>query len=86
MPDVFAHGMLSMAWLGRLLTNWMPQQQLRSFEARFVGITHLQNAVTCTGHIVEKMEVDGERRVRVAIQSANQYGEVKVLGEAVIAV
>jgi acyl dehydratase len=25
MPDVFAHGMLSMAWLGRLLTNWVPQ-------------------------------------------------------------
>jgi acyl dehydratase len=22
MPDVFAHGMLSMAWLGRLLTQW----------------------------------------------------------------
>lgn len=86
MPDVFAHGMLSMAWLGRLLTKWVPQQQLRSFEARFVGITHLQNAVTCTGHIVEKMEGDGESRVRVAIQSANQYGEVKMLGEAVIAV
>ena len=24
MPDVFAHGMLSMAWLGRLLTDWVP--------------------------------------------------------------
>ena len=22
MPDVFAHGMLSMAYLGRMLTNW----------------------------------------------------------------
>jgi len=85
MPDVFAHGMLSMAWLGRLLTNWVPQQRLRSFEARFVSITHLQNAVTCTGLVVEKLEVDGERRIRVSIQSANQYGESKVLGEAVIA-
>ena len=27
MPDVFAHGMLSMAWLGRLLTNWAPQRE-----------------------------------------------------------
>ena len=25
MPDVFAHGMLVMAYLGRTLTNWMPQ-------------------------------------------------------------
>ena len=25
MPDVFAHGMLSMAYLGRMLTDWQPQ-------------------------------------------------------------
>ena len=29
MPDVFAHGMLSMAYLGRMLTNWQPQAKLR---------------------------------------------------------
>ena len=29
MPDVFAHGMLSMAYLGRMLTNWQPQAQVR---------------------------------------------------------
>lgn len=27
-PDVFAHGMLSAAYLGRLLTNWVPQSQI----------------------------------------------------------
>lgn len=26
MPDVFAHGMLSVAWLGRQLTDWWPQE------------------------------------------------------------
>ena len=41
MPDVFAHGMLSMAWLGRLLTQWVDQRRLREFSARFTGITHL---------------------------------------------
>ncbi len=25
-PGVFAHGMLSMAWLARLLTDWLPQE------------------------------------------------------------
>ncbi|MDO9178724.1 MAG: MaoC family dehydratase [Agitococcus sp.] len=86
MPDVFAHGMLSMAWLGRLLTQWVPQMQLREINTRFAGITHLGHIITCTGRVVEKFENEGAKLVRVEIQSANQYGEVKILGDAVIAI
>ncbi|MFM0549639.1 MaoC family dehydratase [Paraburkholderia sediminicola] len=85
MPDVFAHGMLSMAYLGRLLSGWVDQRQLRQFGVRFVGITHLGHRITCSGRVVEKFEADGERRVKVEIQTANQYGEPRVLGDAVIA-
>jgi acyl dehydratase len=59
MPDVFAQGMLGMAWLGRLLTSWAPQSRLRQFDARFQGITHLL--------------------------SANQFGQTKIVGEALVA-
>ncbi len=86
MPDTFAHGMLSMAWLGRLLTNWVPQQQLRNFNVRFTGITYPGAVITCTGKVVEKLERNGEKLVKVEIQTANQHGEVKVLGDALIAV
>ncbi|MCE4070580.1 MULTISPECIES: MaoC family dehydratase [Pseudomonas] len=85
MPDVFAHGMLSMAYLGRLLTQWVDQRQIRDFGVRFTGITHLGHVITCSGKVVEKFEADGERRVRLEIQTANQYGEVKILGDAVVA-
>ena len=85
MPDVFAHGMLSMAYLGRLLTQWVDQHQLREFGVRFVGITHLGHQVTCTGKVVEKFETDGERRVKLEIQTATQYGDIKILGDAVVA-
>lgn len=85
MPDVFAHGMLSMAYLGQLLTRWVDQRQLREFGVRFVGITHLGHQVTCSGHVVEKFEADGEQRVKLEIQTANQYGEQRVVGEAVVA-
>ena len=84
MPDVFAHGMLGMAWLGRLLTNWAPQHQLRRFDVRFAGITHLGNAIRCTGKVVEKLDHNGERCVRVEVSSANQYGQVKIAGVALI--
>lgn len=83
--DVFAHGMLSMAYLGRLLTQWVDQRQLRQWGVRFVGITHLGHQITCTGKVVEKFTVDGEQRVKLEIQTTNQYGDSKILGDAVVA-
>lgn len=50
--DVFAHGMLSMAYLGRLLTEWVPQERIRSLRARFVAITPIHAQPTCTGRVV----------------------------------
>lgn len=85
MPDVFAQGMLGMAWLGRLLTGWAPQSRLRRFEARFQGITQLGNAMRCSGRVVEKLEHHGERCVRIELQSANQFGQTKIVGEALVA-
>ena len=85
LPDVFAQGMLGMAWLGRVLTGWAPQSRLRRFEARFQGITHLGNAMHCSGQVVEKLEHDGERCVRIALRSGNQFGQSKIVGEALVA-
>lgn len=80
MPDVFAHGMLGMAWLGRLLTSWAPQSRLRSLDVRFLGITHLSNAISCSGQIAEKRNAD--RCVRIEVHSTNQHGQTKIAGDA----
>jgi acyl dehydratase len=85
MPDVFAQGMLGMAWVARLITGWAPQSQLRRFDVRFQGITHLGNAIRCTGRVLEKLEHNGERCVRIELQSANQFGQTKIAGEAFVA-
>ena len=86
MPDVFAHGMLSMAYLGRMLTNWQPQAQLRKFGNRFAAITQLQDAITCSGKVVEMIERDGETLARCEIQAAKENGEQTLIGEALVAV
>ncbi|MBS0453803.1 MAG: MaoC family dehydratase [Proteobacteria bacterium] len=83
MPDVFAHGMLSMGYLGRLLTNWVPQRAIRSFAVRFVAITHVGDAVTCSGRVVEKN--DARRELRVEVTTRNAAGEIKLSGEALVA-
>lgn len=85
MPDVFAHGMLGMAYLARLLTQWVPQHALRSFGVRFMAITHLGNQPVLSGKVIEKLEEAGEKRLRLEVQMANQYGDVKILGSAVVA-
>lgn len=84
--DVFAHGMLSAAYLGRLVTNWAGAGRLRTLKMRFTGITHLRDAPHCTGRVSERFEHNGETRLRVEIACANQDGEQKIVGEAVVAI
>ena len=85
MPDVFAHGMLSMAYLAQLLTRWIPQGQIRHWGVRFVAITPVHAKVICTGKVVEKFEADGERRVRLEINAHTDAGLHTLAGDAVIA-
>ena len=85
MPDVFSHGMLSMAWLGQVLTRWVPQIAIRDYSVRFAAITQVGERIFCTGKVVEKFERDGQRCMRVELSSANQDGQIKLKGEAVIA-
>ena len=70
---------------GRLLTNWVPQQAIRSLDLRFVAITHVGERITCTGTIAEKFEQDGQRCVRLRLATTNQAGVQKLTGEALVA-
>ena len=85
MPDVFAHGMLSMAYLGRMLTDWQPQSSLRSFGCRFASITQLHDVISCSGKVVEMIEKNGETLARCEIEAAKADGEKTLIGEALVA-
>ena len=50
--DVFAHGMLSMAYLARMLARWVPQERIRSYGVRFAAVTPLGAKPTCSGTII----------------------------------
>ncbi|MHA6737684.1 MaoC/PaaZ C-terminal domain-containing protein [Rhodococcus erythropolis] len=81
MDDVFAHGMLSMAYLGRLLTNFVPQERIRTYSVRFASITPLHAKPTCTG-TVTKVE-DGLAHLDIAVTLSD--GTVTLRGDAVVA-
>lgn len=84
MDDVFAHGMLASAYLGRMFTNWLPQDALISFGVRFVAITKVHDELSCRGCITKRFEEEGEQRARVELSVVNQHGETKVVGDAVV--
>ncbi|MEU4321243.1 MaoC/PaaZ C-terminal domain-containing protein [Nocardia fluminea] len=86
LSDVFAHGMLSMAYLARLLTELVPQQRLRSYRVRFASITPVYGQPTCTGTVAAIEEIDGERLATLALRVALADGTVTLLGDAVVAI
>ena len=83
--DVFAHGMLAMTYLGQALTEAVTPSAIRSFSTRFVAITQLGARLTCEGSVVELFEAEGEKRARLSLTAKDEKGEVKLAGEAVIA-
>ena len=84
-PDVFSHGMLVMAYLGQALTDAVPPPRLRTFSTRFVAITQLGARLTCEGHVSELVEHNGERCAKLALTTKDENGDVKLSGEAIIA-
>ena len=85
-PDVFAHGMLGMARLGRLLTRTVPQAALRHFAVRLTAVTHVGDALSCGGEVVDCFDEAGEARARLALIAQTADGVVTLRGEAVVAV
>jgi acyl dehydratase len=85
MPDVFAQGMLSMAYLGRLLTDLFPQERIRSYGVRFAAITPVHAEPVCTATVTSIEEVDGEPRATLALKVTLVDGTTTLTGDAVVA-
>lgn len=85
LDDVIAHGMLSMAYMARLVTAYAPPTAVRSLHARFAAMTYVGDRLTCRGKVTQIFEVAGEQRALLALEVVDHNGERKLTGEAVIA-
>ncbi|MEU6764976.1 MaoC/PaaZ C-terminal domain-containing protein [Streptomyces sp. NPDC046853] len=85
LDDVFAHGMLSMAYLGRLLTGWVDQSAIRRFAVRFTAITPVHATPTCHGRVTAVDDIDGERVATLAVTVTLADGTATLRGEAAVA-
>jgi acyl dehydratase len=82
MKDVFAHGMLSMGFMGRLLTGVVAQSQVTSLQARFVAITWVGDTITVKGRVAGVDRI--ARRLTLDLTCVNQRGQVTLNGQATL--
>jgi acyl dehydratase len=75
--------MLSAGYLAQMLTNWVPQSALRSFNNRFTAMTQIGDTVSCIGKIVEKFEKDDEKFVRLELYTSTPEAQT-IAAEAVV--
>ncbi len=85
LPSVFGHGMFSMGLLGRAITDYVGVGNLRTFNVRFTKQTWPGEVLTSTITVTAKRKEGDESLVDLAVELANQDGEVKVAGTAVAA-
>ena len=84
LDDVIAHGMLVMAYTARVVTDWVPQPMIRELDTRFQAVTRIGDVLTAAASVTEKFEADGRRYVRLELGAADQNGEAKTSGTALV--
>jgi len=82
LPSVFGHGMFSMGFLGRALTDWAGVGNLKSYKVRFTKQTWPGEVLTTRIVVTGKRNEGDEKLVDAEISLTNQDGEVKLQGEA----
>jgi acyl dehydratase len=80
-PSVIAHGMLSLAFLGRLLSDRFGPDRVRRVSARFKAVTLPGDTITCHGEViaVRPDEVD------LKLWTTKSDGTVTIEGSATVA-
>ena len=84
MGDVFAHGMLIMAYLGRALTNIIPQSNLKNLNTRFCSITNIGDELICSGQVSKVGNHNSKEIIVFDLMVADKAGDIKVTGTATI--
>lgn len=80
LDDVIGHGSLTMAQLGRLLTNWTPQSTIKRLQIRLKAATHIGDVITCTGEVTE---IRGNT-IKIGLQAMSDQGVCLASGEAIV--
>lgn len=85
MDDVIGHGMLAMAQLARAATTAAPQHELKTIKTRFAAPIVIGDELTCVATVSELYQAGQMPMARLGLTASNQAGQVKLIGEALVA-
>ncbi len=81
-PSVFAHGMLSMAMTGKMLTNYVGDGRLMSFGVRFTSQVFPGATLTATATVTGLREDNDTHIVDLDVSTTDEEGVEVVRGTA----
>jgi acyl dehydratase len=74
LPGVIAHGMLTMAFVNQMVTDWLGhRRRVRALRGRFAGMVCPGDEVECIGAVAAKDDVT--HRITLHVSARNQRGE-----------
>ena len=83
---VIAHGMLSMGFLGQMMTDWIGESRLKKLSVNFRGMVCLGDELMCQGRAVKKFQKDNEFYIECDLFIINQKGEKLTTGTALVSI
>ncbi len=84
LPDVIGHGMLTMAYVGRMLTNIVAPQEIKSWHVMFLSPSRVGDCITCHGRVAERRDDGREIQLRIELGATTGDGRELAKGEALI--
>ena len=84
LPDVIAHGMLIMGYLGRVLTNNISQDQILEYGVQFSSITNIGDILTCKATVIKIYTKENRKNLKLELSVKNQNKDLKLKGYSLI--
>ena len=85
MGGVFAHGMLSMGFVGQAVTDWAGAGTVRKLGVRFAGLVRLKDVDHLPRTRGRQVITAGVHLVDLEVWAENQQAEKVVTGRATVA-
>ena len=73
-----------MSFLGRMLTNAVPQSNIVNFSVQFSNMTYLDQALQCSGKVIERSFADDKEVISVKLIVKDMVGQKKLIGQSSI--
>jgi acyl dehydratase len=80
LPGVIAHGMLTMATMGRLFTPYLDRGFIQRFYTRFVDMVFVGDVLTIGGKVVETRSTEEGELISFDVFAKNQKEQVVARG------